>query len=188
MSIGKQKDSGFPVSQVRRFLEPGPITLITSAHQDRHNIMTHGWHTILEFSPSLVGCMISAANHSFELICESGGCVINLPTADMIDTVVGIGNCSGSDTDKFKKFGLTAAPSDIVEAPLIKECHANFECEIYDADMIEAYHFFIFEVVRAHVAPAPEHPETLHYKGDGRFMTAGGVLDKSHLFRPEMLG
>ena len=49
----------FPVSQVRRYLEPGPIVLVSSKWQGATNIMTLGWHTILEFSPSLVGLMIS---------------------------------------------------------------------------------------------------------------------------------
>ena len=47
----------FPVSQVRRYLEPGPIVLVSSAHDDRVNIMTMGWHTIMEFTPSLIGCV-----------------------------------------------------------------------------------------------------------------------------------
>jgi flavin reductase (DIM6/NTAB) family NADH-FMN oxidoreductase RutF len=52
----------FPVSQVRRSLEPGPIVLVSSHCQGKHNVMTLGWHTVLEFSPSLVGCMISGGN------------------------------------------------------------------------------------------------------------------------------
>jgi len=72
--------SDFPVSQVRRYLEPGPIVLVSSQWQGKTNIMTLGWHTVLEFSPSLVGCMISGSNHSFQMIRNSRECVINLPT------------------------------------------------------------------------------------------------------------
>jgi flavin reductase (DIM6/NTAB) family NADH-FMN oxidoreductase RutF len=32
-----------PVSQIRRYLEPGPIVLVSSALDDRRNIMTMGW-------------------------------------------------------------------------------------------------------------------------------------------------
>src|SRR5215210_2041587 len=83
--------SDFPVSKVRRYLEPGPIVLVSSHWQGKHNIMTLGWHTILEFTPSLVGCMISGGNHSFEMIRKSRECVINLPTTALTDTVVRIG-------------------------------------------------------------------------------------------------
>jgi hypothetical protein len=42
---------------------------------------------------------------------------------------------------------------------------------------------YIFEVVRAHVAPSPKHPETLHYTGDGVFMVAGKVISRRSQFR-----
>src|SRR3712207_9223115 len=70
----------FPVSQVRRYLEPGPIVLVSSRCAGQSNIMTLGWHMILEFTPSLVGCMIAGGNHSFHMIRNSRECVINLPT------------------------------------------------------------------------------------------------------------
>lgn len=176
----------FPVENARRYLEPGPIVLVSSFWKERANIMTMGWHTVMEFSPSLVGCVISSANHSFDMVRGSGECVINLPTTALADTVVKIGNCSGATVDKFQTFGLTAEPARQVAAPLIGECHASFECRLYDDTLVDAYNFFIFEVVAAHVAPLPEHPETLHYKGDGVFMTAGGILNKKALFRPGM--
>lgn len=177
----------FPVSRVRRYLEPGPIVLVSSRWRGRSNIMTLGWHTILEFSPSLVGLMISAGNHSFDMIRSSGECVVNLPTTALTDTVVGIGNTTGARIDKFAEFGLTAEESARVDAPAIRECHAAFECRLHEDALVERYNFFIFEVVAAHAAPEPEYPETLHYTGDGVFMVAGEIVDRRALFRPEML-
>ena len=111
----RSEKSDFPVSQVRRYLEPGPIVLLSSRWESKPNIMTLGWHTILEFTPSLVGCMISGGNHSFHMIRDSRECVINLPTTTLTDTVVGIGNTSGSEIDKFAEFGLTATEADKVK-------------------------------------------------------------------------
>ncbi|MFD2428008.1 flavin reductase family protein [Sphingobium scionense] len=182
------KKSDFPVGQVRRYLETGPIVLVSSKWEGKTNIMTLGWQTILEFSPSLVGLMISGGNHSFKMIRNSGGCVINLPTTALTDTVVGIGNTSGSEIDKFAHFKLTVEDADEVDAPLIGECHASFECRLHDDALVEKYNFFIFEVVRAHVASSPKHPETLHYIGDGVFMVSGKVISRRSQFRPEMLG
>lgn len=176
----------FPVSDVRRFLEPGPIVLVSSAWKGERNVMTMGWHTVMEFVPSLVGCVISSANHSFRLIRESKQCVINVPTTDMAATVVKIGNSSGGDTDKFAEFGLTSEPAHKVKAPLIAECYASFECKLHDARMIERYDFFVFEVVKAHVATAPKCPKTIHYRGDGTFMVSGETRWR-RLFRPGML-
>jgi flavin reductase (DIM6/NTAB) family NADH-FMN oxidoreductase RutF len=181
------KKRDFPVAQVRRYLEPGPVVLVSSRRGAKANIMTLGWHTIMEFVPSLVGCMISAANHSFGMIRDSGECVINLPTRALTDVVVGIGNTSGAEVDKFAAFGLTAENGDLVESPLIRECHASFECRLHDDALVDTYNFFIFEVVKAHVAASPKHPETLHYTGDGVFMVSGRIIGRRALFRPGML-
>lgn len=177
----------FPVSDVRRYLEPGPIVLVSSRWNDETNIMTMGWHTVMEFTPSLVGCVIASGNHSFELIRKSGECVINLPTTALTDTVVRIGNSSGAEIDKFQHFRLTPDSADHVEAPLIRECHANFECRLHDDALVDKYNFFIFEVVKAHVAASPKHPETIHYTGNGVFVVAGKVINRRSLFRPGML-
>jgi flavin reductase (DIM6/NTAB) family NADH-FMN oxidoreductase RutF len=177
----------FPVSGIRRYLEPGPIVLVTSKWRKQVNIMTMGWQTVMEFSPSLVGCIIAGGNHSFDLIRNSGQCVINIPDAKMIDTVVRIGNCSGSEVDKFERFGLTADKAAKVKAPLIRECFASFECKLHDDSLVDKYNFFIFEVVRAHVAPTPKCPQTLHYTGDGVFTLSGKSVSRRRLFRPEML-
>lgn len=177
----------FPVAQVRRYLEPGPIVLVSSAWRGERNIMTMGWHTVMEFTPSLVGCVIAAGNHSFGLVCQSRECVINLPTAALLNAAVGIGNCSGANVDKFEKFNLTAAPAQKVKAPLIAECHANFECKLKDDALVERYNFFIFEVLKAHVARRPKYPRTLHYTGEGVFMLSGKIVSRRGQFRPDML-
>ena len=183
----KPRKRDFPVSEVRRYLEPGPIVLVSSRWRRETNIMTMGWQTVMEFTPSLVGCVIAENSHSFELIRKSRECVINLPTTALTDTVVKIGNCSGADIDKFRAFGLTAGKARDVQAPLIRECHANFECRLHDDALVRRYNFFIFEVVRAHVAALPKHPKTLHYTGNGVFMVAGRVISRRAQFRPGML-
>jgi flavin reductase (DIM6/NTAB) family NADH-FMN oxidoreductase RutF len=178
----------FPVANVRRFLEPGPIVLVSSAHKSETNIMTMGWHMIMEFQPSLIGCIISSANHSFEIIRKSRQCVINIPTVDLAAKVVKIGNSSGRDIDKFAEFDLTAKPATHVPSPLIDECFANFECKLVDSSLIRKYNLFVFEVAKAHVATAPKTPKTIHYRGDGEFMISGSETRRYRkLFRPGML-
>lgn len=107
----------FPVEDVRRYLEPGPIVMVSSRWKGRNNITTMGWHTMMEFTPALLGCIIAGSNHSFGMIRNSRECVINLPTADLIDTVVRVGNTSGVEVDKFAAFGLTPADAERVKAP-----------------------------------------------------------------------
>jgi flavin reductase (DIM6/NTAB) family NADH-FMN oxidoreductase RutF len=184
----RYRKEDFPVHNVRRFLEPGPIVLVSSAHKDQTNIMTMGWHMVMEFSPALVGCLISGGNHSHDLIRNSRQCVINIPTVDIAETVVKIGNSSGRTIDKFAEFGLTPKPGTHVRAPLIEECYANFECKLADAAWVTKYNLFVFEVVKAHVATSPKVPKTIHYRGDGEFMISGEETTRFRkLFRTGML-
>ena len=135
--------------------------------------MTMGWHTVMEFTPSLIGWVIAGGNYSFDLVRKSRECVINLPTTSLTDIVVGVGNTTGAEVDKFEKFGPTSQAATRVKAPLIGECHGNFECRLADDAPVDKDNFFIFEVLKAHVAISPKHPETPHYTSDGVFMVAG---------------
>lgn len=177
----------FPVGEIRRFMEPGPVVLVSSFYKGKKDIMTMGWHMVMGFSPSLLGCYIWSENYSHDLIRKSKACVINIPTVDIADIVVGIGNSDGDKIDKFAEFGLTAQKATKVGASLIAECYANLECELVDTSLINKYSLFVFEVVKAHVANRPRNPKTIHYQGDGQFMVAGTQLNMRRKFKPSML-
>ncbi len=185
--MAPSKKSDFPVSEIRRFLEPGPVVLVSSAHKGERDIMTMGWHMVMGFAPSLIGCYIWDQNHSHGLIRESRECVINIPTSDMAAKIVGIGNSSGRDTDKFEAFKLTAVEAERVSAPMIGECHANLECRLVDTKLIRTYSLFIFEVVKAHARKTPRTPKMLHYTGEGIFITSGRTVNYRKSFMPGML-
>jgi flavin reductase (DIM6/NTAB) family NADH-FMN oxidoreductase RutF len=179
-----QRKRDFPVDRTREHLEPGPIVLISSAYKGARNIMTLGWHMMLEYN--VVGCYVWDANQSFETFRRSKQCVINVPTRELVDTVVRIGNVHGTEGDKFERFGLTPVPASKVGPPLIGECYASFECRLADASQIAKRGLFIWEVVKAHVAPLKD-PETLHYRGQGVFRIAGRSLNRRRLFQPDRL-
>jgi len=181
------RKTDLPLAQVRRYLEPGPVVLLTSAWRGERDVMTLGWHTVMEFTPALVGCVVARGNHSRALIDGSGECAINLPTRPMADTVAAIGNCSGREVDKFQAFGLETEPGEKVGAPLIRACHAQFECRVHDRRLVDDLDFFVLEVLRARVAPRPRDPRTLHYQGDGRFMVAGDSIGRRRFFTPDKL-
>lgn len=165
-----------PLSRVYGLLEPGPVVLITVAGKKQANIMTQSWHTMMEFEPPLVGCVISGRNYSFDILRKTRECVINIPTAEIAPAVTGCGNTSGRDTDKFSRFGLTPQPASLVGAPLIADCYANLECRVADSRMVNKYNFFVLEVIKAWVDPANKQPRTLHHRGRGEFIVAGRTI------------
>ncbi len=165
-----------PLSEVYRLLEPGPVVLLTTARQGRANVMTMSWHTMMDFEPPIVGCVVSDRNFSFHALKSTRECVINIPTVELAKKVVGCGNTSGQSLDKFKAFRLTPAPASRVQAPLIQECYASLECRVVDARLAVRYNFFILQVLQAWIDRSRPHPRTIHHRGRGVFMVAGKTI------------
>ena len=159
--------------KVYQLLEPGPVVLLTTARRGRANIMTLSWHMMVEFEPPLVACVVSNRNYSFATLCATRECVIAIPALDLAPKVVEVGNCSGRNVDKFKRFGLTPVPAELVAPPLVAECFANLECKVADAGFVNKYCMFVLEVVKAWTDPAQKHPKTIHHHGYGRFVADG---------------
>ena len=70
----------FPVDEVRRFLEPGPVVLLCTQWKDARAIMTLGWHMMLGYD--LVGTYIDPGNRSHALARRSRLAVTYNPITD----------------------------------------------------------------------------------------------------------
>ena len=172
-----------PLSRAFTLVEPGPVILMTTHVGTRPNIMTISWTMVRSFDAELA-LTTGPWNHSWTALCATRECVLAIPTADMIDTVVGIGMCSGADTDKFARFGLTALPARHVRAPLIKECLANIECRV--EEIIERLNLVLLRGVAAHIDAARTDTRLLHAVGDGTFTADGERLDRRAAMRAKL--
>lgn len=170
------KKRSLPLAKVYSLIEPGPLVLLTTAREGESNVMAMSWHSMLEFEPPLIACVVSDRNHSFELLSASMECVLNIPTVEIARQVVGCGNCTGTQVDKFSKFGLTRRAAALVQAPLIDECFASLECRVVDTDMVAKYSLFVLQVVKAWIDPQLRNPKTIHHIGYGSFMIAGETI------------
>jgi len=165
-----------PLSKAYRFIEPGPVVLVTTTHEERANIMTMSWHMVMDFTP-LIGCIIGPWDYSFTALSTTRECVIAIPTVDLASKVVEIGNCSGDEIDKFNAFGLTPVPAQKVKPPLVAECLVNLECQVADTSMVDKYNLFILEVVKAWTDQEREERRTIHHNGDGTFVVDGRTIN-----------
>ena len=165
-----------PLSKVYQLLEPGPVVLLTTSHKGRANVMTMSWQTMVEFEPPLIACVVSNANYSFTALRATKECVIAIPALELASKVVAIGNCSGRDVDKFKRFSLTPAPAELVAPPLLAECFANLECHVVDTHLVNKFNLFVLEVLKAWTDPAQKKPQTIHHQGHGRFVVDGETI------------
>ena len=177
----KYRKRAFPLAKVYTLLEPGPVVLLSTLPKrgkrdplaGRPNVMPMSWHLMMEFETPLVGCVISNRNFSFKAVKSARECVINIPTQELAEKVVGCGNCSGAEVDKFEQFGLTPVASKTVAPPQIAECWASLECRVIDTRLTGDYCLFILEVLAARVDTSVKAPKTIHHRGYGKFMVAG---------------
>lgn len=163
-----------PLNKAFMLLEPGPVVLVTTSDGGKNNVMTISWHMVMDFTPQFA-LLTGPWNHSYQALVKTRECVIAVPTVDISRKVVAIGACSGSDTDKFEKFGLTAVKAKTMKAPLIGECLANVECRV--SDHIGKHDLFILDAVQAWVDAGRRERRTIHARGDGTFIVDGRTLD-----------
>lgn len=171
------------LGQAFTLIEPGPVVLVTTNNGSTNNIMTVSWTMVLDFTPRFA-MTTGAWNYSYAALKKTRECVIAVPTVDLIDTVVGIGTCTGADTDKFEKFGLSPVQAQHVRAPLVRECVANIECKV--VEMVRRHDIVVLEGLAAYRDNSRREQRTIHAVGDGRFIVDGRVIDRRRMMRSRL--
>jgi len=101
---------------------------------------------------------------------DTGECVLNLPSADLVSQVDALALTTGRDpvpsskaevgyryvADKFGRAGLTAVPSDLVAAPRVAQCPVAMEARVSDVRELASGGALVaeVEVLRVHVHEA----------------------------------
>ena len=164
-------------------IEPGPVVFVTTNDGQKNNIMTVSWTMVMGFTP-LFAITTGPWNYSYAALLKTKECVISIPSVDLIDRVIGVGTCSGADTDKFATFGLTPVKGKHVGSPLIKECLANIECKV--VDIIEKHNIVVLEGLAAYIDDSPKETRTIHSVGDGSFVVDGRKLDRREMMQSKL--
>lgn len=171
------------LSKVFTLMESGPVVLVTTHDGRKDNIMTISWTMVIDFTP-VFAITTGEWNYSFAELRKNKECVIAIPTVDMLDKVVGIGTCSGIDTDKFAKFKLSPVQGKIVRSPLIKECLANIECKVID--IVKKHNIVVLKAVAACIDTARKERRTVHAVGDGTFIVDGRKIERKKMMASKL--
>ena len=171
------------LSKAFTLIESGPVVLVTTHDGKKDNIMTISWTMVMDFTPQFA-ITTGAWNHSFAALRKNRECVIAIPTVDLLDKVVGIGMCSGADTDKFAQFKLTRVPAKLVRPPLIKECLANIECKVID--IVKKHNIVVLEGVTAYLDSTRKEKRVVHAVGDGTFIVDGRKIDRKQMMAAKL--
>ncbi len=156
-------------------IESGPVTMITTSHKGKHNVMTITWTMVMDFTPRFA-LLTGPWNYSYDALVKTKECVITIATADLLETILDVGTTSGKDMDKFSAFGLTALDASQVGAPLIKDCYANIECRV--VDHIKPHNIFVLDGIKAWIDNNRKEKRILHARGDGTFIADGEIFER----------
>lgn len=150
------------------FIEPGPVTLVTANDGSGDSLMVISWTMAVDFEKNCHIALSSGPwNSTFKVMMETGECVISVPPADMVESIVHMGVESSREIDKFAKYNLTRQRSETVSAPLIQECIASLECRV--EKYYKEYGLVVLRCDRLWYSPEREFAPMLHANGDGTF-------------------
>ncbi|WP_133646337.1 flavin reductase family protein [Paraburkholderia flava] len=169
-----------------RLLNHGPVTIITSAHGDRSNVMAASWAMPLDFDPPKIVVVIDSHTLTRQLIEASGVFGLQLPSVSFARQTLAVGSNAGEDFDKFAAFQLETFKGREIDVPMLAGCVTWMECKVIP-DASQRHDLFIGEVVAAYADSRVysdhrwhfDDPDlrTCHYVAGGTFFATGEAFE-----------
>lgn len=171
------------LDRATQVLGHGPVTLVTSAHGGKANVMAASWAMPLDFVPPKVIVIVDANTLTRKLIDASGEFGLQVPTRAIAAQTLAAGSRSGLNGDKFAECGIRAFAARRIGAPMIEGCAAWLECRVI-ADASQRFDIIMAEVIAAYSDAAiysenrwhfGDDPmdRTIHYVAGGQFFATG---------------
>lgn len=139
------------VSQADTLTYPMITPLITSATENRENVMAATWTTPLSMKPLVYGISIGQGHLTHELIEESGEFGVCFLDFEEVEKVLKAGRSSGRTLDKFEAFDIQKTKASAISPPLIATSISALECKVRDSLEVEGSTFFMGDVLVAWV-------------------------------------
>lgn len=133
-------------------LNPTPVVLVTSKDKsEKVNIFTVGWISTVCTKDPIIAMGVRPERLSYQYIKESGECVINLPTKDMVKIVDYCGVVSGKKEDKVKHFNLKLDEGVSISTPSLQISPIALECKVKSITPLGTHDLFLLEVLNVKV-------------------------------------
>ena len=131
---------------------PTGLYLISTASEGKRNVQFAFRALGIGDDPPMLLIGIQDKNFSREVIQKSREFVVNVCSQNQLHAVDKSRDMSGRNIeDKFIALGLETLPAKVVQAPLVKGCHANVECKLVKEMEVEGLYIFVGQAVAAHV-------------------------------------
>ncbi len=168
------------ITDARRLLNPGPVTLVTTSWRANTNVAPIAWTVPLSMNPPLIGVVIHPNRHTSTMIRFSEEFALNIPGPALLRQTAFFASQGGLDTKKLEASGLQTFNAMRVEAPLLEDCLAWIECGLQDVIPVGDHTMFVGRVVTVQAMDEAyggtwllESPETspLVYLGGTKYAT-----------------
>lgn len=181
-----------PLKDSYKLFNHGPVSIITSAHGDKRNVMAASWTMPVDFSPAKAAVIIDKDTYTRELVDVSGEFALQFPMRKISKLTLDVGNISGRDIDKFSRYDIKTFSSTIITAPLIEDCIGWLECKVIKQGA-ESMDLIVGEVVAAyadaeqfidgrwHFSDDPQK-RSIHYMAGGEFYMTGEAFRTSSTY------
>lgn len=134
----------------RKYPEGVAIAIAKDA-AGKYNPITLGWTMITSHKPPMMAIAVSLTHYSRKVIEEAGEFVLSFPSGAMAEAALFYGTNSGRDIDKMKEFPVATQPATEVDALLLSDAVANFECKLVSQMETGDHMLFAGRVVAAHM-------------------------------------
>jgi len=128
-------------SEAMGYLSTKPTMIITTRHASGVvNAGVFGAYTNL--SPTQLGAAIATTSHTYSNIMRNSRFVINVPGADLVNTLAIIARNIPEDRSEVEEAGLTLKDGITIETPSIAECQAAVEF-VFEKEVLIGHHSFV---------------------------------------------
>ncbi|HBJ2614704.1 TPA: flavin reductase family protein [Clostridium botulinum] len=133
-------------------LNPTPVVLVTSkSKSNKLNIFTVAWVSTVCTREPIIAMGIRPERLSYKYIKESGECVVNLATTNMVKIVDYCGVTSGKKQDKINHLKLKLNEGVSISTPSLDISPVALECELKSITPLGTHDLFLFKILNVKV-------------------------------------
>ena len=125
---------------------PCSVVFVSTAHEDKKDIMTATAMFVSEKEPLLV-ISVAKGHLTEKLISQSGKFTLVIAGDDQKQLAMQVGSFKGEAADKFERFKIKASLADTGKALIPEGAAAWMACEVESTREIKGYRLFMGRVV-----------------------------------------
>ena len=125
---------------------PCSVVFVSTAHEDKRDIMTATAMFVSEKEPLLV-ISVAKGHLTEKLISQSGKFTLVIAADDQKQLAMQVGSLKGVEEDKFERFSIKASPGNTGETLIPEGAAAWMVCEVESTKDIKGYRLFMGRVV-----------------------------------------